>query len=258
MNDLILLHRDHEIATLTFNRPEARNALNWAMQNRFLELVCELVADTSVRVLILTGAGDHAFCAGGDLVELANYPHNEDGARVTEIMGEALNWIESAPFPSIAAMNGYALGGGSEIALACDLRIADETAQMGMVQARMGLTPGWGAGQRLLRLVGYSRAMELLLTAEPIKGQVLLEKGLVNRVAGKGGAYREALSLAQQIARWDRDVVQAVKRVLRYGLTLPYDQAQAAEQREFPPLWAAEAHLQAVHHFLNRKGNAPE
>jgi enoyl-CoA hydratase len=241
------------IAILTFNRPQARNALTWAMQHSFRAQIQALIQNPTVRVLILTGAGDRAFCAGGDLVELAAFGSQEDGGRVAAVMGEALAQLEAAPFPVIAAINGYALGGGSEIALACDLRIADENAQMGLVQLSLGLTPGWGAGQRLLRVVGYSRALWLLLQAQPMTAALLLELHLIDQVVSAGTALSAALSFAQHIARHDQAAVQAVKRLLRAGLTLPYAAAQQAENREFPPLWAAEAHLKAVENFLAKK-----
>jgi enoyl-CoA hydratase/carnithine racemase len=181
------LHRgENGIVTLTFNHPEARNALNWAMQEAFLEAMHGLVGDADVRVLIITGAGDKAFCAGGDLLELANFPTEEDGTRLATIMGDALNLLEDAPFPSIAAINGHAMGGGCEVALACDLRIMDSAAKFGMVQLSLGLTPGWGAGQRLLRLLGYSRALEALLKAQPMTAADAFSLGIINQVADAG------------------------------------------------------------------------
>lgn len=250
---LIVSRSPEQVVTLTFNRPSVRNALDWETQTTFLATVRTLAADSSVRAVVLTGAGAQAFCAGGDLVELAAYAKETDGAQLAAIMGEALNLLENAPFPSIAAINGHALGGGSEIALTCDLRIMDERAKLGFVQLSMALTPGWGAGQRLLRLVGYSRALELLLAAQPFTAHEALAKGLVNQVCAAGTSLQTALALARRIAGWDAAAVAAVKRVLRYGLTLPYDQAQAAERAEFPPLWASAAHLEAVEAFLNRK-----
>ena len=234
---------DDGIVTLTFKRPHARNALNWAMQEAFLETMRQLADDASLRALIITGAGDKAFCAGGDLLELANFPRVEDGERLARIMGDALNLLEDAPFPSIAAINGHAMGGGCEIALACDLRIIDSSAKFGLVQLSLGLTPGWGAGQRLLRLLGYNRALHILLMAQPVTAADALSLGLVNQVADEGSAYDEALAFARHIAGWDRDAVAAVKRILR-------EASPEAERAAFPPLWAADAHLKAAEKFL--------
>ncbi len=241
------------LVTFTINRPQARNALDLATQNQFLEALHEVTQDSSTRVLIITGAGEQAFCAGGDLLELAQYTDESDGEILTSIMGDALNLLENAPFPSIAAINGDAFGGGCELALACDLRLIAPHAKLSFVQLRMGLTPGWGAGQRLLRLVGYSQSLYLLLSAQAQTAAAALQLGLVNQVVDEGSVLAAAHHLAAGIAALDQAGVAAVKRVLRYGLTLPYPEAQAAERAEFPPLWAAPAHLAAVEAFLNRK-----
>ncbi|HLA45917.1 MAG TPA: enoyl-CoA hydratase/isomerase family protein, partial [Aggregatilineales bacterium] len=178
---LLIQRTPSGIVTLTFNRPEVRNALDRETQSLFLDTMHSLVKDSSgVRVVIITGAGDKAFCAGGDMVELAGLTSESDGERLASIMGEALDLLENAPFPSIAAINGQAIGGGTEIALACDMRIMSEKATFGMVQLSLGLTPGWGAGQRLLRLAGYSRALEMLLRAESIPADDLHDYVPVN------------------------------------------------------------------------------
>ena len=244
------------VVTLTFNRPDVRNALNWEMQHQFLAIIKSLLQDNDVQVLILTGVGEQAFCAGGDVVELANYKQQSDGTQLAAIMSEALNLMESAPFVSIAAINGVALGGGAEVALACDLRIMDAGSKLGLVQMQLGLTPGWGAVQRLLRLVGYSRALQILLEATPIDASQAMAAGLIAKIASSGSAYDSALEFAKMITSRNSDAVKAVKRLLRAGLTLSYDDAQAAEQAEFPALWASEAHLKAVDDFLNRKAGS--
>jgi enoyl-CoA hydratase len=252
MSKLLLSVADG-VASLTINRPEARNALDWETQGLFLAAINQLRLDPSIRALIITGVGEKAFCAGGDLVELADYPRYEDGQRLSEGMTHALALLESAPFPSIAAINGHAFGGGAEIALACDLRLMSHQAQFGLVQLSLGLPPGWGAGQRLGRLLGYSRALQLLLNAQPISSEEALRLGLVNEVVPQGLALGQALLLAQRIAQWDSNAVASIKRILQNRLSMTNTQAQAAEQAEFAPLWAAEAHLQAVEAFLQRK-----
>ena len=244
MTELQVTRADDGIVTLTFNRPGARNALNWAMQEAFLETMRHLADDSGVRALIITGAGDKAFCAGGDLLELASFPSVEDGERLAQIMGDALNLLEDAPFPSIAAINGHAMGGGCEIALACDIRIIDSSAKFGLVQLSLGLTPGWGAGQRLLRLLGYSRALHVLLTAQLLTAADALALGLVNQVADE--AYDEALAFARHIAGWDGNAVASVKHILRAA-------SPEIEREAFPPLWAADAHLQAIENFLRNR-----
>jgi enoyl-CoA hydratase/carnithine racemase len=251
-NKLLIENRADGVTILTFNRPETRNALDLETMQAFRDAVDDLERESSLRAVILTGAGQDAFCSGGDLIELSGYPSEADAWNMIELTGDALLKLERLPVPVIAAINGYALGGGSEVAMACDLRIADETARMAFVQIRMGLTPGWGAGQRLLRLVGYTRAMELLLRGNIMQDAELIKAGLVNQVVEAGNALPHALKFAEQIAASPPDVVRGVKQLLQAGLNHPYEQALQIERDIFPPLWAADAHLQAVETFLNR------
>lgn len=244
---------DADIALLTIRRPERRNALDLATMAAFSEAIARLLEDTAVRALVITGAGTSAFCSGGDLRDLSARLTAEEGAAMTAQMGDALVALEALPFPVIAAINGYALGGGSELALACDLRIVDDAAQMGMVQMKLALTPGWGAGQRLLRVVGYARALDILLQARPIRAPELLSLGLAQQITPTGEALPAALAYARQVASLPPDVVRAVKTLLWAGLTLPYEQALEAERALFPPLWAAAPHLEAVAAFLRTK-----
>ena len=254
MNDPILLHVDaNGVGTLTFNRPEAMNALNQAAMQQFAACVQQLTTDSALRVLILAGAGTAAFCSGGDLVELRDRPTEEDARAMIDLMGSALLALEALPVPVIAAVNGYALGGGSEIALACDLRIVDESARMGFVQIHMALTPGWGAGQRLARLVGASKALELLLDGQPLDAEALRALGLANEVAPRGQALTAARRRAEAIAQRPPQVVRAIKALLHAHRTLPYPAALQAERDLFPPLWAHPDHLDAVEAFFARQ-----
>jgi enoyl-CoA hydratase/carnithine racemase len=252
-NKLLIEKRTNGVAILTFNRPESRNALDLETMRQFAEFVGDLANDSQLRAVIVTGAGEDAFCSGGDLIELSAYPAAEDARHMSALMGDALMALERLPVPVIAAINGYALGGGSEVAMACDLRIADETARMAFVQIRLGLTPGWGGGQRLLRLIGYARAMEFLLRGNIMRSAELEAAGLVNRVVEAGSALKHALIMAEQIAASPPDVVRGIKRLLQAGLNETPEQAQQIERDIFPPLWAADAHLQAVEQFLSRE-----
>ncbi len=254
MSDSLLLEtHDDGISVLIFNRPHTRNALDLATMREFADIIPQLAHDAELRVLILTGAGESAFCSGGDLVELSAYPSAEDAASLTALMGDVLLLLERLPVPVIAAINGYALGGGSEVAVACDMRIVDEQTRMGFVQIRLGLTPGWGGGQRLMRLVGYAKALEILLEGRAMYADELLALRLVNRVVPTGTALNHALELARRIAGFSPDVVRAVKRLLQAGLNEEYEDALQDERSVFPPLWAAEAHLKAVQDFLERR-----
>ncbi len=239
------------IALLQVNRPQVRNALDWQAMHAFAACVEQAQARPDLHALVLTGTRD-AFIAGGDVKVLAAYPRAEDGAQLSSLMSNALRQLETLACPTIAAMNGPARGGGTEIALACDLRVMDTQADFGLVQVKMGLTPGWGAGQRLLRLVGYARAFEWLATGKILSAQEARDNGLANRIAPPGEALSTALELARLIVSHPINTIRAIKRLLRGGLSLQADMAAALEQAEFPSLWAASEHLQAVDRFLNR------
>jgi enoyl-CoA hydratase len=244
--------QDNGVAIITFNRPQALNALNHEAMAALQQTITRLLADSSLRAVILTGAGEKAFCSGGDLVELSQRTTEVEAREFITTMGDALLALERLPVPVIAAINGYALGGGSEIALACDMRIVDTHVKMGMIQIKMAVTPGWGAGQRLLRLVGYPKTMELLLRGDVLRADDLLSLGLANRIVAVGQALAAALNLADEIASKPPAVVRGIKSLLQAGLNQPYEQALQSERDIFPPLWVADAHVQAVEDFLKR------
>jgi enoyl-CoA hydratase len=257
MTEQTLLYEqiDNHVVVLTFNRPQSLNALDLATMQMFASMIDELACDDELRVLILTGAGERAFSSGADLNDLADKNSEADALDFITIMGDALLKMERLPIPVIAAINGYALGGGSEIALACDMRIIDEKARLGMVQMRMAVTTGWGAGQRLMRLVGYSRAMQLLLRAHVMHAPEIKELGLAMNIVEAGTALEHALAFARHIAQSPPDTVRGIKNLLQAGLNHPYEEALAVERKIFPPLWAGEAHKDAVDAFLERQRN---
>lgn len=240
------------ISALVVSRPEVRNALDWQAMDDFAAAVEHAHADESLRALIVTGDED-VFIAGGDLKALHGSSTERDGWLLSRKMTNALNRLEAAPFPVIAAIDGHARGGGGEIALACDLRVVAENANLGFVQVTLGLIPGWGGGQRLMRLLGYSRAMEILLTGRILSSQELFEYGLVNQVAPVGEAYSTAVELARTIVSNPAEAVRAIKRLLRAGVSMSPNTAAASEQAEFPALWASDVHQQAVENWFQRR-----
>ncbi len=241
------------IGQLTVNRPAVRNALNWAAMTAFADAV-ERAHDTpALRALIVTGAGN-AFVSGGDINELQNYPSRADGLRLATIMGDALQRLEALPCPTLAAINGPARGGGAEIAVACDLRVLADNADIGFVQARLGIVTAWGGGQRLLRAVGYSRALELLASGRVLTPAEALSVRLANLVAPADQAVAAARELAAQIAANPPAATHAAKRILRLSLAHTEGLAMEAERAEFPPLWDTEHRREAVRRFLNRNG----
>jgi enoyl-CoA hydratase len=254
MTDTLLFdRRDRDVVVITFNRPDARNALDLATMRAFADRIAALANADTLRALILTGAGDAAFCAGADLVEMSARPTADDAAHMIALMGDALVKMENLPVPVIAAINGYALGGGAEVALACDLRVVDHDVRLGFVQAQRGVIPGWGGGQRLLRAVGYGTAFELLYTARVLDADALAHLRLITPpIAPAGHALDTALSLAQHIAALDLHVIRAMKAMLRAGLQHDYQTALQMERDLFPPLWAGEARIASTQAFLNK------
>jgi enoyl-CoA hydratase/carnithine racemase len=240
------------IACLEVNRPGVRNALNWDTMEQFAAHIERAHQDPDLRTLIITGRGS-SFIAGGDLKVLHKHSQQADGERLSSIMTQALHRLETLPCPVIAAINGPARGGGAEIALACDLRVIETNADLGFVQITLGLTPGWGAGQRLLRLVGYSQALELLVTGRVLSAVDAHRLGLVNRVVSQSLSLSAALEIARQITAQPPAAVKAIKCLLQFGLNNPPAEAAVYEQAQFGPLWAAPAHLEAVEQYLKNK-----
>ena len=213
----LTIDRDGAVAVLTVSRPAVLNALNNRTITELEGAVIRLTADDDVRVVILTGAGDKAFIAGADIRELAEL--NPITAEGLAARGQALcHAIERMGKPVIAAVNGYALGGGCELAMACTLRIAADTAKLGQPEVGLGLLPGYGGTQRLPRLVGAGRALEMTLTGDPIDAQEACRIGLVNRVVPRAELMATTLELAQRIAARAPVAVRYILAAVREGL----------------------------------------
>ena len=194
----LLLNRDGDIAIVTVNRPKVLNALNRETVNELRQAALDLRHDDAGRSVILTGAGEKAFVAGADIAELARL--GPTAGRAYAASGQhVLELLESLGKPVIAAVNGFALGGGCELAMACTLRVAAETARFGQPEVKLGLIPGFGGTQRLARIVGKGRALDLLLTGRTIDAAEALSMGLVNRVVPAGSLMSEARALARTI-----------------------------------------------------------
>jgi enoyl-CoA hydratase len=239
------------IGIITINRPKVRNALNWAAMRAFAAAVEDAHLTSELSALILTGSGN-TFVSGGDLSELQHYPLQKDGLRLATIMGDALKRLEELACPTIAAINGPARGGGAEMAVACDLRLFSEDADIGFVHTRLGIITAWGGGQRLMNIVGYSKALELITSARVISAKDALILGLASKLTPIGQVVSEAWKLALQIASNPPMAVRAAKKVLRNGLDQNRDQALAAERAEFPALWDSDFRKRAVKRFLSR------
>jgi enoyl-CoA hydratase/carnithine racemase len=238
------------VATLTVNRPDVRNGLDWDAMRAFAETIDRAARSVDLRALIVTGAGN-IFVSGGDLKALRPFTKRRDGMRLSVIMGKALQRLRALPFPTIAAINGPARGGGAEIAAACDQRVMAQGADIGFVHATLGITTAWGGARYLLQLVGYPMALELLTTGRVLGPEEAKDIGLVDHVTPAGGALQAARDLAQQMAQHPIEAVRAAKRLLRFGLASPLI-ARHAERRIFAALWDTEYRRQAVAKFLDR------
>ncbi len=222
----VLLEKREGYAIVTLNRPEAMNALSRELRRDFVDVFAECCADDTIRVVILTGNGK-AFCAGFDLKEL--------GAADTDASQEADNAIaramEAFDGPIIGAINGHAVTGGFEMALACDILIASENARFADTHARVGILPGWGLSQKLPRLIGLSRAKEISFTGRPVFAQQAYEWGLVNHVVPADGLMPLAIELAEAMCACVPDVLRQYKPLIDEGYSLPYAEALAWEEQ---------------------------
>ncbi|MBI3586812.1 MAG: enoyl-CoA hydratase/isomerase family protein, partial [Ignavibacteriales bacterium] len=198
MYSTIIVTTTERIATVTINRPDKLNALNAQAKAELMQAFEIIKNNSSVDVVILTGAGEKAFVAGTDIKELTEL-NTESGKFFSEGGQAVFNLIENLGKPVIAAVNGYALGGGTELALACHIRIASENAKFGQPEVNLGIIPGYGGTQRLARLVGKGRAMELILTGDQIDAQEAYRIGLVNKVVPQAELMKTAEALAQKI-----------------------------------------------------------
>jgi len=213
----ILFETDGPVATLTVNRPDKRNAVNNATVEEIARAIDQVENKQDLRVLVLTGAGDKAFVAGADIFEL-DKRDSILGRTETRRRQEVYTRIEQLEIPSIAAINGWALGTGLELAMVCTLRIAALTARMGQPEVKLAIIPGAGGTYRLPRLVGMGRAMEMILTGEPVSAEEALAMGLVNRVVPAENLLKETYALANTLAERPRLALQYAKEaVQRFG-----------------------------------------
>jgi enoyl-CoA hydratase len=213
----ILFQVDEGIATITFHRPKALNALNQALLAEWSQALDAIAAEEDIRVLILTGAGEKSFVAGADIAELATYTPLQ--AKIFSRAGHSvIAKLQELPIAVIAAVNGFALGGGSEIALACDFIYASENARFGLPEITLGLIPGFGGTQRLPRLIGTNRAKELIFTGKMISANEAAQIGLVNKVVAPGALMEEVLKTARDIAAKGRVSLREAKQAVNRGL----------------------------------------
>ena len=250
--DNLLLERDGAVATITINRPKVLNALNTATIDELRHAILELKADAGIRVAILTGAGEKSFVAGADINELA--VQTPASGREHALAGQhVFDLIENMGKPVIAAINGFALGGGCELAMACTLRVAADTARLGQPEIALGLIPGYAGTQRLPRLVGKGRAMEMILTGAPVSAEEAHRIGLVNRVVPAADLLREAKKLAAQLASSAPIAMRYIINAINKGVEMPFAEACQHEAALFGLVASTDDMREGTKAFLEKR-----
>ncbi len=245
----LILEREDAFAVVTLNRPPA-NAISEQLMRELDAVLSEVEADSAVRALIVTGAGDRIFCAGADLGSAFS---GGDVADFIRYGNGVLRRIERFPKPVVAAINGHALGGGTEIAMACHVRILKETARMGQTESSLGIIPGYGGTQRLPRLIGRGLALEHLLLGTQIPAAECHRIGLVNRLAKEGATLEDAKALARELATRAPIATRLIIEAVDDGIQAPIDQAIEIETRAFQKVIRTEDAAEGIQAFFQKR-----
>lgn len=246
----VLYHKQNGIAMVSINRPQALNALNFEVLSDLEQIVADLEKDETVRAVIVTGEGK-AFAAGADIQEMQFFSLEE--ARKFARRGTGIfRRMELLEIPTIAAVNGYALGGGCELAMSCDMILASSKAKFGQPEAALGIIPGFSGTQRLARRIGYSRAMELILTGEQITAETAERMNLINRVVEPDELLEEAKKLAQKIVKQAPVAVKYAKTAISRGIQVDIDTAISIENELFAMCFVTEEQKIRMNDFVNR------
>ncbi|MDP8225399.1 MAG: enoyl-CoA hydratase-related protein [Candidatus Lernaella stagnicola] len=248
----ILLEIEAGVAVVIINRPHALNALNSATIKELQSAFDKIIKDKAVRAVVLTGAGEKAFVAGADISEMAKY--NPLKANLFAALGQQLTLtIENCPKPVIAAVNGFALGGGTELAMACDFIYASANAKFGQPEIMLGIIPGFGGTQRLPRLVGKARAKELVLTGDRIDAEEARRIGLINKIFPAEMLLDEAKKTARRIAAFSRPAVQAAIDAINKGVDVDLPNALFLERQAFAILCSTKDQKEGMKAFLEKR-----
>ena len=248
----LLVGHDAGVATVTINRPKVLNALNTQTLDELRRAMLALRRDDAVRVVVITGAGEKSFIAGADINELS--VQTPTGGRDHAMRGQhVLDLIENLGKPVIAAINGFALGGGCELAMACTLRIASETARLGQPEINLGIIPGYAGTQRLARLIGRGRALEMLLTGDHVTAQEAHRLGLVNRVVPAADLMAEVQKVASALAARAPVAARYIIDAVNKGLEMPFAEAQVFEATLFGLVSTTEDMREGTRAFLEKR-----
>ena len=252
----VLLEKKGNIAVATINRPKALNALNSAVVADLDEMIVQIMADEEIRALVITGSGEKAFVAGADIGEMSTLTKAE-GEAFGKLGNDVFRRLEKLPIPTIAAVNGFALGGGCELSMSCDIRICADTAVFGQPETGLGITPGFGGTQRLARLVGPGMAKQLIYTAKNIKADEALRIGLVNAVYPADELMPAAEKMASTIAKNAPIAVRACKKAINEGLEAKMDDAIVIEEKLFGSGFETADQQEGMGAFLEKRKHEP-
>lgn len=250
--ELVAFERQGDLAWITIQRPEVMNCLSFPTLRRFRTLLEEVRQDLAIRCVLITGAGEKAFCAGADLKERRTMPDERVPHFVRNIRA-LMDDVEALPQPSVAVIGGFAFGGGTELALACDLRVAAQHAKLGLTEASLAIIPGAGGTQRLPRLIGKARAKDLILTARRVDSDEAERMGLVNRIAPEGKLREVALEVAGAIAANGPIAVRAAKDAIDRGSELGQSEGLAYEAQCYERVLGTQDRLEALAAFAEKR-----
>ncbi|HEX6135934.1 MAG TPA: enoyl-CoA hydratase-related protein [Longimicrobiales bacterium] len=249
--ETLLLDVDERVATITINRPDKRNALNTIVRREIVDVLDQLRDNDAVRAMVFTGAGDKAFIAGADIAEFAE----RTALQQREVMQarRVFDEVAAYPKPTIAMINGFALGGGCELALACDIRVAARSARLGQPEIRLGLIPGGGGTQRLPRLIGAGRALRLILTGDLIDAEDAYRIGMVDELVEDADLRTRTLEIARTIASQSPLALQLAKAAIAAALEAPLSAGLAHERELFITAFGSEDRREGVTAFLEKR-----
>jgi len=250
--EYVLTEKKGRIGILTVNRPEKLNALNAQVNKEIASAFKELEGDPEIRIIVITGAGEKAFIAGADIAEMKEMTPLE--ALEFSLNGQkTLEAFENSDKIVIAAINGYALGGGLELSMACDMRIASETARVGQPEIKIGVMPGWAGTQRLTRLVGKTKAKELVLTGDMITAEEAEKIGLITKVVPPEKLMEEVAKVAEALSQLGSFSLSAAKHVIDHGAEIDFEKAQELERQYFALCFASPDQKEGMAAFLEKR-----
>ncbi|MFS0594270.1 enoyl-CoA hydratase-related protein [Cytobacillus horneckiae] len=244
--------RNYHIAIVTLNRPEALNAFNYDTLTELQSAVEDIRSNSNIRVVIFTGAGDKSFSVGADLKERKTLTDQEVRRNLYKI-GEVFTLIEQLPQPTIAAVNGFAFGGGIELALSCDFRIAADTAKMGLTETGLAIIPGAGGTQRLPRLIGEAKALEMILMAKRVPANEALQMGILNKVTSQQNLIDESIEFAQSMLANGPLALQQAKFAVKHGMNTDLQTGLQIERKAYEVLIPTEDRVEALEAFSEKR-----